>query len=110
MIRLAFTALAMTFMIATGSGATAAEAGPIVAIDNFMFGPMTVTIPAGGTVTWVNHDDDPHTVSAVDKSFKSPALDTNQTYQRTFDRPGEYAYFCSLHPQMIGKIIVKPAG
>jgi plastocyanin len=109
MSRVTCAALAMTFMIAA-SAAAATPAGPTVAIDNFMFGPMDVTIAAGATVTWVNHDDDPHTVSAVDKSFKSPALDSNQTYSRTFDKPGEYAYFCSLHPQMIGKIIVKPAG
>ncbi len=108
MIRYASIALTVSFMIATS--ATAAEAGPIVIIDNFMFGPMDVTIPVGSAVTWVNHDDDPHTVAAVDKSFKSPPMDTNERYTRTFDKPGEYAYFCSLHPQMIGKIIVKPAG
>jgi plastocyanin len=107
MIRLASIALAMSFMLAAGAGAAD---NPTVAISNFMYGPMDVVIPVGGTVTWVNHDDDPHTVAAVDKSFKSPPLDTNERYTRTFDKPGEYAYFCSLHPQMIGKIIVKPAG
>src|ERR1700744_2809847 len=99
MIRLAFIALTMTFLIATSASADTAT-GQTVIIDSFMFGPMDITVPAGGTVTWVNHDDDPHTIAAVDKSFKSPPLDTDQAYTRTFDKPGEYAYFCSLHPQM----------
>lgn len=99
-----------SFALALSLATAPAPAGPIIDITDFMFGPMPVTIPAGGSVTWINHDDDPHTVFAADKSFKSPPLDTGQTYSKTFDKPGEYAYYCSLHPQMIGKIIVKPAG
>jgi hypothetical protein len=58
-------------------------------------------------VIWTNMDDDPHTVTANDKSFHSPALDTGGKFSFTFNRPGEFAYFCSLHPHMTGKVVVK---
>jgi len=78
-----------------------------VAIDNFAFAPQVIVVAPGTTVTWTNADEDPHTVTATDKSFHSAAMDTNESYSFTFARPGEYAYFCSLHPHMTGKVIVK---
>ena len=67
----------------------------------------TLTVPVGTTVTWVNNDDIPHAVVADDKTFRSKVLDTDQRFAFTFTRPGEYGYFCSLHPHMTGKIVVK---
>jgi plastocyanin len=87
--------------------AAAAAAAVTVKIDNFTFGPATVTIKPGTTVSWVNNDDIPHAVVAVDHSFKSKVLDTGDRFDFTFAKPGEYAYFCSLHPHMVGKIVVK---
>ncbi len=81
----------------------------VVTIDNFMFTPMELTIPAGATVTWINKDDVPHTVVSVDHKFKSQALDTDEKFSFTFSDPGTYGYFCSLHPRMTGKIIVNKA-
>ena len=78
-----------------------------VVIDNFAFSPQVIVVTPGTTVTWSNADDDPHTVVANDKSFHSPAMDTDESYSFTFTRPGEFAYFCSLHPHMTGKVIVK---
>ncbi|MEA2840125.1 MAG: hypothetical protein QOF41_1455 [Methylobacteriaceae bacterium] len=85
-----------------------AEAGA-VKIDNFTFSPATLTVVPGTTVTWTNDDDIPHTVVAKDKGFRSKPLDTGNQFTFTFATPGEYAYFCSLHPHMVGKIIVKAA-
>jgi plastocyanin len=88
-----------------------AAAGPqavVVKIANFTF-QHEVTVPVGATVTWTNDDDIPHTVVAVDKSFRSKVLDTGESYSMTFKTPGVFAYFCSIHPQMTGKIIVKPS-
>ena len=82
---------------------------PAVRIDNFSYTPSTLVVTPGTTVTWTNDDDDVHTVVDKDRKFKSPALDTNDTFSQTFAAPGEYDYFCSLHPQMVGKVIVKPA-
>jgi plastocyanin len=78
-----------------------------VSIDNFSFTPMEMTISKGTEVTWVNKDDVPHTVISVDHKFKSKALDTDEKFSFTFQDPGTYEYFCSVHPKMTGKIIVK---
>jgi plastocyanin len=78
-----------------------------VAIDNFSFNPPMLTVVAGTTVTWVNHDDVPHTVTANDKAFDSRALDTNDRFSHAFTAPGVYPYFCAVHPHMTGQIIVK---
>ena len=89
-------------------GAVAAQEEPnAVTIDNFTFGPKELTVPAGTTVKWVNHDDIPHTVANKDKLFRSKALDTDDSYSYTFANAGTFDYFCSLHPYMVGKIIVK---
>ena len=68
-------------------------------IDNFMFTPMELTIAPGTQVTWVNKDDVPHTVVSVEHKFKSKALDTDEIFSFTFQNPGTYEYFCSVHPQ-----------
>ncbi len=80
-----------------------------VKIDNFSFGPVTLTVPVETTVTWINHDDIPHTVVSTDdsKTFKSKVLDTDEKFSFTFSRPGTYPYFCSIHPKMTGKVIVQ---
>ena len=78
-----------------------------VQVDNFTFGPATLTVPVNSTVTWVNKDDLPHTVASNDGVFKSKALDTDDKYSYTFSKPGTYAYFCSIHPKMVGTIVVK---
>ena len=88
--------------------ADAAEARE-VDIANYKFTPGSITIPAGTTVTWVNHDEEVHTVTAGDepKSFKSTGLDTDDKFSFTFAKPGSYSYFCSIHPYMTAKIVVQ---
>ena len=78
-----------------------------VKIDNFSFSPATLQIKAGTKVTWTNADDIPHTVVSDDKIFKSKALDTDDKFSFTFDKPGTYPYFCSLHPKMTAKVVVE---
>jgi plastocyanin len=79
-----------------------------VKIDNFTYSPVTVTIAAGTTVKWTNRDDIPHTVVSEDKAtFKSKALDTDDSFSYTFTKPGTYTYFCSIHPKMTAKIVVQ---
>ena len=85
----------------------AAPTTPQVSIDNFIFNPAEITVPVGTTVTWVNRDDVPHTVTADDKQFHSTALDTDDRFTHVFSTPGTYPYFCSVHPHMTGRIIVK---
>ena len=78
-----------------------------VKIDNFSFGPTTLTVAAGTTVTWTNRDDIPHTVVSDDKAFKSKVLDTDEKFSFTFTKLGTYGYFCSIHPKMTGKVVVQ---
>lgn len=90
--------------------ACAAEAPEAeVRIDNFTFSPATLTVAAGTRVTWVNADDIPHAVAAGDGSFRSRALDTDDRFAVTFERAGTYRYFCSLHPHMVGTVVVEAA-
>jgi plastocyanin len=87
----------------------AATAPSAVTIDNFAFAPAMLTVPPGTTVTWTNKDEEPHTVMSADagQTFKSPALDTDDKFTFTFDKPGTYKYFCSIHPHMAATIVVK---
>jgi plastocyanin len=78
-----------------------------ITIDNFSFTPKEITVATGTTITWFNHDDVPHTVVSPDKKFRSKALDTDDQFSFTFTDAGTYNYFCSVHPMMTGKIIVK---
>ena len=77
-----------------------------VVIANFSFSPKTFTIAAGATVTWTNHDGEPHRIAAGDGSFHSPGLDTNATYTSTFPTAGTFDYICSIHPFMHGTVVV----
>lgn len=88
--------------------ADAPQAPAQVQVDNFTFGPDTLTIPVDSTVTWLNKDDVPHVIASNDGVFRSKALDTDDKYSYTFTKPGIYEYFCSIHPKMMGKIIVVP--
>jgi len=81
-----------------------------VHIANFAFKPSVVTIAAGTTVTFVNDDAEPHTATAMDKSFDSEGLDLHQSWKHSFTKPGTYAYFCEMHPYMKGKIFVTAGG
>jgi plastocyanin len=117
-IGLLFGAVAVTAVLAAtlpeltaaGEAVVAAAASPAtVDIDNFAFAPATLTVTAGTTVTWKNEDDSPHRVGDKNGTFKSAALDTDDTFSHTFAAPGEYPYICTIHPYMVGKIVVKPA-
>ena len=88
--------LAASVLFARADGPTST-----VSIDNFSFGPQTLTVKAGATVTWTNKDDIPHGIAS------SKALDTDDSYSFTFTAAGDYPYFCSLHPHMTGTIKVE---
>ncbi len=78
-----------------------------ITVDNFSFNAAVLTVSAGTTVTWVNRDDVPHKIVSTDKKFSSPVLDTDGRFSYTFTAPGTYEYFCSIHPTMVGKVVVK---
>ena len=74
-------------------------------IQNFAFTPNEITIKAGDTVTWINNDDAPHTVTG--DSLDSGTLSKGQEFKQTFNELGTYEYHCNFHSSMKGKIIVK---
>jgi 3',5'-cyclic-AMP phosphodiesterase len=96
-----------TDMAAMASGGASTDSTPEVKIDNFAFTPGAITIKRGTQVTWINHDDIPHTVDSTQGKFKSAALDTDQKFEFRFAEPGEYPYYCRMHPKMTGSIIVQ---
>ena len=87
--------------------AVAAQTGPRIEIAKHKFSRPTLTVPAGTTVTWLNRDEDVHTVVSTTQAFRSAGLETDEAYSYTFTKPGVYEYFCTLHPLMTGKVIVK---
>ena len=79
-----------------------------IEIKDFAFNPQTITVKSGQKITWINHDEEPHTVVSVGKKFqRSSALDADQEFSITAGAPGRYEYFCSVHPKMTGTIVVE---
>ena len=109
-VALGLLLLAGLTQVLAGEAVKAAASTAAVDIDNFKFAPATLAVTAGTTVTWKNEDDSPHRIGDQNGTFKSAALDTDDTFSHTFAAPGEYPYICTIHPYMVGKIIVKPAG
>ena len=95
----------LLFAIASPA-ALGAEANTII-LKNFSFSPMSLAVPAGTIVTWKNLDGEPHTVVSDQGLFRSDGLDQNDSFAFKFDSPGTYRFICSIHPTMMGTIIVK---
>ena len=92
-------------------GAKAAEprdqpAAHTVELAHFLFAPASLTVPAGAQVRWLNRDGEPHTIVSIEGLFRSGALDEGDSFEYTFSKPGSYRYVCSIHPQMVGTIVV----
>jgi plastocyanin len=103
-IGLAVVGLAMAVL----AGASAPAATPAaVGIKDFRFTPPTLTVPVGTTVTWTNHDEEPHTITSATGAFSSTGLSHDETFTQRFTQPGTYAYFCALHPHMKATVIVR---
>jgi plastocyanin len=94
--------------VAAGGAQPAGALEPTqIEVKDFMFAPTTLTVSAGTQVTWVNKDDEPHTVVSDTGAFRSGAMDTNESFSFKFDKPGTYHFTCSIHPRMVGTVVVK---
>jgi plastocyanin len=80
---------------------------PTIEIKEFKYGPPVLSVPMGTTLTWVNHDEEPHTVTSATGAFSSAGLVNDDTFVQTFTKPGTYQYFCKIHPYMKGTVVVK---
>jgi plastocyanin len=102
----------LALAVTSAAGAASPSLLPAVAtvhIKDFKYHPSALTVHVGDRVTFVNDDDEAHTVTAIDKSFDSEGLDTSGTWQHVFTKSGTYHYFCELHPYMKATVIVLPA-
>ena len=98
---------ALTCIAAWNASAAGTPSATVVVAKDFMFSPGTLTVTAGSTVTWTNHDEEPHTVVSDTGVFRSGAMDTNESFSFKFDKPGTFHFICSIHPQMVGTIVVQ---
>lgn len=100
--------LSLAFVVAAAMPMLSARGATPVAVDiqKFAFVPKELTVPAGTTIVWTNHDQTPHQIADRAKTFVSKAMDTDDHYSFTFDKPGDYSYFCTLHPFMTGIVHV----
>jgi plastocyanin len=78
------------------------------------YDPNPINLNAGDSVTWTNSDNDIHTVTSgsdegpsIGQEFDSGTLGEGQSFTHKFENPGTYEYFCSIHPSMVGEVIVK---
>ncbi len=108
-LRLASFLFAAALLVGLPISAPAAPPVAMVHIKDFAFVPAVLKVAAGTVVTFVNDDQEPHTVTAVNHAFDSEGLDTNQTWPHAFAKAGTYAYFCEMHPYMHGTVVVTAA-
>jgi plastocyanin len=102
------SSLALSVFADDAANSSAGSKQNKIEIKDFMFNPPTITVKSGETITWINRDEEPHTIVSVGKKFqKSSALDTDQEFTITAGAPGTYEYFCSVHPKMTGTIVVE---
>jgi plastocyanin len=101
------TLFAAAFLLLAASGSARAAESLIVVIDNFSFKPNVVTVKPGTHVVFKNQDDLPHTVVIPGMQVKSSMLDTDASYEADFEKPGDFSYFCGIHPMMTGEVVVK---
>lgn len=110
MTKLSHLGLAAAISLAFAAPAAAEAPAPMavnVPIKSFAFMPMRVDVAIGGTVTWKNLDEEPHTVAATGGLFRSKGLDEGDSFSFRFTKPGVYAYVCSIHPQMKATVVVR---
>ena len=88
------------------AAASTAAAEARISIANFAFVPPEITVVAGQNVTWANDDGAPHGLMYKDGAKGTDLLLPGKTFSRTFDKPGTYDYACSVHPYMMGKVVV----
>jgi len=102
-----FRRIAIAFAAAVTFAGSAFAQDVTVPIKSFKFMMMDVSVSPGSTVTWINNDEEPHTVTSETGLFASGGMDGGQKFSFKFEKPGVYKYRCSIHPQMVGSVTVK---
>jgi plastocyanin len=105
-LRPAMAALTCAATLAWAGGVFAAGANHTVVIEGVKFEPEALTVNRGDTIVWVNKDPFPHTVTAKGV-FDSHDIAAGKSWKYTASKAGEYAYVCTLHPNMKATLTVK---
>ena len=106
-VRIAAALLTLLVSSAQADSPAPGSATIRISVKEFMFAPTSLTVKAGATVTWSNQDQEPHTIVSESGLFRSAALDTNDSFSYKFTTPGTYRYLCTIHPRMMGTIVVE---
>ena len=108
-VRVAAITVAVAALLVALVPLTSAAAGATVQVDitKFAFAPKEISVAPGTRVVWTNRDEAPHTVTSNDKRFASKGLDTDDTFEHTFDAEGDFPYLCTVHPFMTGVVHVR---
>lgn len=114
MKRVLVLGLVLASLLAACSGESTDTTGPEggaeqrVEIADLAFDPDTLTVAVGTTVTWVSADPSlPHTSTSDDDLWSSETLNEGDEFPFTFEEAGTFAYFCEVHPEMTGTIVVE---
>lgn len=90
------------------SGSSVSIVSGAVSLTTTAYSPNPTNVPAGTTVTWVNHDGTTHTATSNSGAFDTQGISAGATSKAvTFSTPGTFQYHCSIHPNMIGTINVQ---
>jgi len=99
--------LLLLLAVVSVPASAATRPGLEVSIKDFAYTPKALTVKAGATVTWINHDEETHTVTSKTGAFGSTGLSDGERFSQRFAKPGTYVYFCALHPKMTATIVVQ---
>ena len=77
-----------------------------ITMKGMTFDPPVLTVEAGDLVVWRNADLVPHTATAAGR-FDSGPVAPDASFRVTVGKPGELVYRCTLHPNMVGKLVVR---
>ena len=91
----------------SGEPARKGGATETVVIQDYAYSPGNIQVPVGAKVTWTNRDSAPHSATAKDGSWDTGVLAKGESATRTFDRPGTFDYYCSIHPNMEAWLAVR---
>ena len=102
---------ALLTLMGSAGAASSAHVSIGETANRYHFSPTTTFVNVGGTVTWTNGSDAPHTVTSDSGSeLASATLNAGKSFSHTFAATGTFTYHCTIHTYMTGKVVVLAAG
>jgi plastocyanin len=100
--------MAARMLLALAAAGQACAADHVVTIEAMGFSPRELVVRQGDTIEWVNKDPFPHDATSTAKGFTTGAIAADGRRKLTVSKTGEFAYRCTLHPMMQGRVTVLP--